>query len=307
MRKQTLLLILFSTMAVAAYAREHRYKGKVLECISGNCANGDGVASITMNSKYEDDNRNILHYTGHFKDGLMDGNGTFYKTSSDYYVSGETTSLYFAHFEENELEGHCIEFKGKYIGATLVPDSSEAVKFELYERGVLTEELLVGIDGTQTAYTFGKHNKEIALDKLSDKWLTTAAAAYIASRKEKFAPAGTPTATPVLLVRKTFTAQRGKSVTFTDYTCLADRKYFVTSGSRAKGNQMPFGGSVIYQVQTDDNKVVFEGAADAYWAPKTAGHYTFVILYDQQQAAGNGTYLVDFLKLECTLQSRSLF
>ena len=307
MKKHIALSLCFTIIALSAVAREHRYQGKVLECISGNCVNGEGVASMTMNSKYEDDRRNILHYTGHFKNGLMDGEGTFYKTASDYYVSGEKKSIFFAHFEENELEGHCIEFKGKYKGEILVPDSSEAVNFQHYDGGALTEQLRVGIDGTLTAYTFGKHNKEVAPDKLSDEWLVTQATAYIASRKDKFAPAGTPTATPVLLVRKTFTVQRGKSVTFCDYTCLTDRKYFVTAGSRAKNYQMPFGGSVIYQVQTDDNKVVFEAAADTYWTPKTPGHYTFVILYDQQQAYGNGNYLVDLLKVECTLQSRSLF
>ncbi len=294
--------LLLALLIVPAFGSNAQYI--ILMCLSGDCTNGIGAAECKSQFMAA-----TLHYQGAFKNGKMDGEGTL-AGPAEYYVGS---------FEDGEERGYGILFKSKAVAGHYVPDSSQWVSFCKWDDdgGMKSEQIRE--DGSITFFNTegrAKHKSFKPYREVKDSWIQEHVAAYLAAQQIAFArrKAVHDSLFPPQVIRDPHMAlhaqnrintARGKVERLISWDCTSARKYYVTASNvvRGKLTVMPFGGFVRYQVRSEDDKVLWEGAVDQYWHPEKDGRYNFLIIFDANVIGGNPP---DGAYLEWSLRSETL-
>ena len=269
-------------------------KGHVIKCISGDCQNGNGEAILSRNSNDVGE----IRYTGAFRNGMMDGEGTA------IYTGNTTDHIHTGTFSENEPSGNGADWQIRQAGGQAVPDSSKEVVFGKWDEDGVYKGLLVDEEGSTRVSARGQ--KYLNTKKVKDKWINEQAEGFVAARKGKFAAQAKPTEEERELATRVADVARDRWSACIEWDCLADRRYFIVTESKAKYHAMPFGGHVTIQVVAADNTVAWEGPADMYWTPRTAGRYTFQLKFYQDKIIGDQSLhsnYVDGMRLQWWLKS----
>lgn len=284
-----------AALGAAAQDNKDNSPGKVITCLSGDCANGTGEAKMTDVDNFSGE----VYYKGGFKNGLVDGEGV--QIRGGYF--------YIGHFKKGFRDGYMAVFPVKWQDGKSIPDSSGEVYFADYASEFGYKSIIVHKDGTTNNYSKheGSYKKNWDYDQpVKDKWINEQVTAFKAAREGKFAATAKPASETVVLAVKTDNTARDRWIQAIQWDCLTDRKYYLTATPQTKNHQMPFAGKLIMQVVAPDNTVAFEGEVDSYWTPRTAGKYTFLIKFMQDKIVGTGAAdnYVDGLRIEWTLHSK---
>ena len=287
--KKIICLSFFYVTVLATRAQNY----VIEKCISGDCVNGNGVASVN-NTDY---GGKPGTYTGGFKNGKLSGEGKLVNQSK-YFIGS---------FEDNFEKGYGSLFYTKDAGGTLIPDSSSYVDIGEWDGDGCCRVISVQSDnakvynGTGHGKKFHKKYMSNAPSLLADPWIGAHVKGLLASSARGY----TPQFENMILAQKTFSTRKGVGILVAEWDCVTDRRYFVTASGIKKGvyTALPFGGYVNYQAIAEDGTVAYEGSADSYWTPKKPGRYQFLIVFDQAQSYGNGDVSVDVVTLACSLRS----
>ena len=281
---------------------------KFVRCASGDCRNGRGQA-IFIDPAWNTPGEYI--YTGTFKDGQMDGEGTLISNIGAFTGA----------FNDGKQQGYGIEFFSKKVNGVNVPDSNKWVNIGRWDDDGSYHCVQVHEDGTTGYYntqgTGGSSKNFHPYKEVKDKWVKTHVADYLAAMATVFAerrrvhdsmfpPQVVVDYHMVVHAQKRVNTVRGKVERLITWDCTSARKYYVTASNVVRGRLtiMPLGGFVRYQVRSEDDNVLWEGAADQYWHPEKDGKYCFLIIFDV--GAVYGAEPADGAQLEWSLRSETL-
>ncbi len=257
---------------------------KLKRCDSGDCQNGFGKAVFFYPSSPKDGD---YFYTGTFKNGQMDGEGML-AAASGYHVGS---------FESGKRSGYGIEFTPGLVNGVYVPDSSKWVEIGRWDDDGTHHVVQVHEDGATGYYhtmASGENYERFhPYKEIKDKWTLKHVAAYLAAAAPRFKEYNRVHDSmfpPQVIVNHHMVVRdhgrvntaRGRLENLCSWDCISSFKYYVTASNVVRGKLtiMPIGGFVRYQVRDENDKEIWEGAADQYWSPKKDGKYKFLIIFD---------------------------
>ncbi len=281
---------------------------KFIRCISGDCRNGRGQA-IFINPTWTTPGE--YTYTGTFKEGQMDGEGSLISNVGNFNGS----------FKNGKQLGYGIDFFSKKVNGINVPDSEKWVNIGRWDEDDSYHCIQIHEDGTTGYYNTagnGEHSKHFhPYAEVKDKWIKTHVADYLAAMEPVFAERRRvhdsmyPPQVIVdhhMLIRSQgrVNTARGRLENLCSWDCTSGLKYYVTASNvvRGKLSIMPIGGFVRYQVRGEDDQEIWEGAADQYWHPEKDGRYKFLIIFDVGTVYG--AQPADGAQIQWSLRSETL-